>query len=104
MKLLQHDADVVPPKTIDLRRLERVQTLPGDRHFASGGTKQSGQYVQQRALAAAGGPEDQPVLSLCRAQRVDAQHFRAVVRVVEIAHLEHACAPNAGTRVAALRL
>ena len=52
MQALQHDADALSTKAIELGGLERHEVLAGNAHAARNRLKYAGEYVQQRGLAA----------------------------------------------------
>ena len=56
MQGLQHDAYRRAAPAVERRALQASEVLPGDFHFAFARPHQAGEHVQERGLAAPGGP------------------------------------------------
>jgi hypothetical protein len=65
MQALQHDPDHPAAKCVQLSRRQHRQILTRDHDTAAARAQQTGNQVQQGALAGARGPENKAVLAGC---------------------------------------
>src|SRR5688572_13568216 len=93
MQLLRHDAERAAAPAIERCTGERRQQLIADPHFAFARTQQTGDDVQQRALAAAGGTQHQPVLARGRVEALDLQNLPRAIAMAHRLQAKHCSMP-----------
>src|SRR4051812_40244128 len=84
MQPLRHHADMTPAESSQRRGAHFCQSMTGDDYAAETRLHEACEYVDQSRLAAAGGPQHEPVLALCSKPVPNLQHVAAIVRLPHV--------------------